>query len=936
MTTSNRPTVGVLFVLFLLLAGTATAEVNRWTSLGPLGADLQAVAVHPTEPATLFVGARGELFRSVDDGSSWQSIFSSAGVHSVIATLAIDPNAPETLYLGVTNVGIFKSFDSGQSWALLEGPTAIRCCVSALTIDPTDSSILYASNRGQLLRSLDGAATWTPIGSGLPASCCLEALVIDPQTPSTLYAGSTSSGPLFKSVDSGQTWTTVETNLEGKDIFALAIDPQQPSRLYAAVLFEGILTSSDGGMTWLSLPGLTLRAVRDLAFDALDPTAIYTATAVGLFRGTGPGSWTNLVDQGLSSTRVHTLAIDPMTPSRLYAATSSGVFKSTDGGNHWATANSGLRDTTVLSLVIDPQTPQTLYLGTVFDGVFKSTDAGLTWSPANKGRASSATILTLDPQTPATIYADGVAGQLYKSTDRGASWGQLQASPYSVDALVIHPQQPSILLAGSGQLFGGISKSIDGGISWARLETGFESTRVQALVIDPRVTTTVYAGTSLGGRNRILKSWDGGSTWSPPGDGLPFPVSTLWASPNAALYAGVRGSDAAHPGGVYKSVDGGVSWQALNRGFSALGEVTALVPHPTDSRRLYATSSANGTFELTEVPMSVGDFVWNDLDADGIQDVDEPGLGGIRLILSEVGGNLTESVTTETDGSFRFELLPPGQYTLGVSLPSKAIIPHPEPAFRFSPADQGNDDEQDSDVDPTTGTTPPFTLALGDNNRSLDVGLIALDLDGDGVDTEVEAAAPNAGDGNGDGLLDSEQAGVTSVPSATTGEYITLVTSCLNRDVRAIATNTLPPDPNVDQTPQGLLGFTLECATTEVLVIFHGLRSLAGAEYRKFGPTPQDPNLHWYTLPVDFGTLTIDGMTVATASFALADGQLGDSSTTPDGLIIDPGGPALLLLQDIPTLSASALLLLAGLLALFACRRLADSSSSYRFPSGKS
>jgi hypothetical protein len=181
--------------------------------------------------------------------------------------------------------------------------------------------------------------------------------------------------------------------------------------------------------------------------------------------------------------------------------------------------------------------------------------------------------------------------------------------------------------------------------------------------------------------------------------------------------------------------------------------------------------------------------------------------------------------------------------------------------------------------------------------------------DGDGVPPLVEDAAPNNGDGNGDGVPDSQQAHVASLPSATGSGYVTVVVSGGCSQIQSVATYTAASrgnDPNFDY-PYGLVGFTIPCSAATVKVIFHNAANLNGFTYRKFGPTPPAfNNPQWYTLPgVTFGTEVIGGQTVATATFTLTDGQLGDD-TDVDGFIVDQGGPGLPADQTGPSLQITS------------------------------
>lgn len=142
-------------------------------------------------------------------------------------------------------------------------------------------------------------------------------------------------------------------------------------------------------------------------------------------------------------------------------------------------------------------------------------------------------------------------------------------------------------------------------------------------------------------------------------------------------------------------------------------------------------------------PASLGDFVWEDTDADGIQDLGEPGVPGVTVNLWESAGGVPQtqvaSTTTDADGEYRFDGLTPGQ---------EYVVQFVEPDGwdGFSPANQGGNDAIDSDADPTTGITGPVTLGSGEYDPTIDAGLLPiviepaslgdfvwLDEDGDGT-----------------------------------------------------------------------------------------------------------------------------------------------------------------------------------------------------------
>ncbi len=111
---------------------------------------------------------------------------------------------------------------------------------------------------------------------------------------------------------------------------------------------------------------------------------------------------------------------------------------------------------------------------------------------------------------------------------------------------------------------------------------------------------------------------------------------------------------------------------------------------------------------------SLGDFVWEDLDADGVQDAGEPGIEGVTVNLLDGSGNPTgDTTTTDATGAYSFDNLEPGDYSVEFVLPAD---------YQFSPKDAGADDV-DSDADTTTGKTDATTLTSGENDPTWDAGM---------------------------------------------------------------------------------------------------------------------------------------------------------------------------------------------------------------------
>ena len=155
---------------------------------------------------------------------------------------------------------------------------------------------------------------------------------------------------------------------------------------------------------------------------------------------------------------------------------------------------------------------------------------------------------------------------------------------------------------------------------------------------------------------------------------------------------------------------------------------------PNGSPASFAWSAATLSLELPPpAPAALGDFVWDDLNANGIQDAGEPGLAGVTVRLSDCAGTVLASTATDANGLYLFSNLAPGGYRVEFVTPS---------GYVFSPADQGANDALDSDANTTTGLTGCTTLSAGETNRSVDAGMnvpqakpaVFLVIDEDGID----------------------------------------------------------------------------------------------------------------------------------------------------------------------------------------------------------
>jgi len=173
-------------------------------------------------------------------------------------------------------------------------------------------------------------------------------------------------------------------------------------------------------------------------------------------------------------------------------------------------------------------------------------------------------------------------------------------------------------------------------------------------------------------------------------------------------------------------------------------------------------SADNGGCNAIYVPATIGDFVWNDLNGNGIQDSNEPGISGVTVKLLNSGGSVLATATTNSAGNYSFTNLAAGQYVVQFTAPSGMV---------FTTQHVGTNNAVDSDPSQSTGKTNTITLANGQNDNSEDAGLSQPATIGDFVWV----------DSNGNGLQDAGETGFNCVTvkllSATNGSVVATTTT---------------------------------------------------------------------------------------------------------------------------------------------------------------
>jgi len=314
---------------------------NVWTTGGPYGININALAIDPSRPNIVYAGGDSGLFKTTNSGASWEEVKSGETIYA----LAIDPATPSTIYAGGC-AGVFKSTDDGASWTLINAGLTTTD-VRSLTVDPATPNTIYAGTYGGgVFKSTDGGANWVAKSAGL-TNMYVHALALDPNNPSIIYAA-TDAG-IFKTTDGAETWAAANTGLKVTSYYAVIVDPVASNVVYAASLYNpyyaGVYRSSDGGASWeIANSGIVGADAKTLAIAS---NVLYVGTDGGVFRSVDGGlRWRGILPDLPLSTAVRCLAVDGSDPPTIYA----GMYDWQEPANRgvWQCTLTSLPPTSVL------------------------------------------------------------------------------------------------------------------------------------------------------------------------------------------------------------------------------------------------------------------------------------------------------------------------------------------------------------------------------------------------------------------------------------------------------------------------------------------------------------------------------------------------------------------------------------------------------------
>lgn len=477
--------------------------------------------------------------------------------------------------------------NSGQTIGGTRGNVAGR--VVALAVDPRNTNTVYLGGaQGGVWRTTDSGQSWTPLTNDAPTQAT-GAIAIDPTNSNVIYVGTGEgnlSGDTFfgvgilKSTDGGNSWKQFATDtFLGCGINKIVIDPRNPNNVYAASTFSFAGISSDAN------PQIALS---------------------GIYKSTDGGQTFNksLIVTGQISIGAfgYDIEMDPTNPQVLYATLEAeGVYKTINGGNTWTKLSGGLptKDFGRADIGLSRSNPSVIYAsfeslltGDILD-FYKSTNGGDTWTMIGKPRGdftcqcSYDQTIEVDPTNPDNVYFGGVG--IYRSTDGGQNWPEISTNTHSdYHAIAFAAGNSRKMFVGND---GGVWTTSDGGNNFVNVNSNLNITQFQSISIHPTNPNITIGGTQDNGTNMFV----GADAWkhADDGDGGFARIDPINPGTMYHTYFNTRGLI-----GPARSDAGGAlgSWRLVRNGINQQDDVLFYAPFEVDPVRqdtLYL-----GTFRL--------------------------------------------------------------------------------------------------------------------------------------------------------------------------------------------------------------------------------------------------------------------------------------------------------------------------------------------------
>jgi photosystem II stability/assembly factor-like uncharacterized protein len=560
---------------------------RTWQPLSDYEATLSmgAIAAAPSSPNMVYA-ATGEgdarsplgmgLMRSFDAGRTWAHVALAALAGVAIFDVAVDPGDPLHLWIAAVE-GLYESRDGGDS---------VRVARSGLawdvSINPTTPAEIFAACDDGLMRSANGGKSWSPVAlPGVSVGTAFERIEVchAPSNPAIVYvAAATADGAfLWRRASAGGAFAK-ETVPKAMDVsqawydWCFAVSPVDPAFVCwgAIELYRGV--RAGGKLTWTNISS---RSSGDsihpdqhhLEFDPADPRTLYVCNDGGLFRSPDRGTTWDSLNVGLGITEFEFLAQVTAEDEWVLGGTQDNGTLAYHSGERWDQVAEGDGGDCA---VIDETPPLCLhsFFGMWIERARATGPKAFEWADVSPPAAEDYPALFYPPMELCGRVLAKAGATVFVSDDAGDSWEEVALPTSGED----DPDLASALsVVGARDIFVGTERGMmyritRGAHDWASgtVKT-LKSPRagyISDIAVPGSPATTVWATCSRFGGAHVLRSTNGGKTWSNRSGNLPdIPVNALVIDP-----ANTKHLYAATDNGVYRSTNSGAKWIDFSNG----------------------------------------------------------------------------------------------------------------------------------------------------------------------------------------------------------------------------------------------------------------------------------------------------------------------------------------------------------------------------------
>lgn len=441
-------------------------------------------------------------------------------------------------------------------------------------------------------KSLGAAGKWIQLGPFGPTngmgSGRINCIDYHPTNANKIIIGAPSGG-IWRTDNSGQTWTTNTDDLASIGFSDIKYAPSNGNIIYAATgdidgddtYSHGILKSTDGGQTWnvtsWAYDYTSQRKTYRILIHPTNPDIVYATTNLGFFK---------TIDGGTIWTRARVgvykdIEFKPNDPNTIYLAAASSIFMTTDAGATYSNIKS-ISGSSRIELATTNDDPNYIYAISSssadqgFNGIYLSTDAGSTFnlkasSPNILGWKKNGTdsggqgwydlSIEASPSNKNKIFVGGI--NMWTSNDAGANWSLAAfwmggTYPYihaDIHMIKYSPHGTTTLWACTD---GGVSLSSDNGTTWDEKNTGLSVAQMYRLGGSKTIANKIMTGWQDNGSSLMTTSWN----QILGGDGMECIISH---SDPMTIYASI------YNGSLHRSYDGGSSFSSISESINETG-----------------------------------------------------------------------------------------------------------------------------------------------------------------------------------------------------------------------------------------------------------------------------------------------------------------------------------------------------------------------------